>query len=172
MTHGDIKINFKYLFPSSLRNRSIANFIQIRKFQVIFYRSNDFFSVLLQGVWGDGEFTKLDDLIKTMTTFVYILTCVHAAANFNQYDEYGFAPNFPFRLMGLPPKNKVFYSMNDSISYKKKNSGTIYLQIVWSFKIVTNRLCWHSQKDIAIQYLVFCQNNVIFSTQMLPLYFF
>jgi len=60
----------------------------------------------MRGVWGDGEFTKLDDLIKTLTSIVYILTCVHAAANFNQYDEYGFAPNFPFKLRGLPPKNK------------------------------------------------------------------
>ena len=62
---------------------------------------------ITQGVWGDGEFTKLDDLIKTVTSMVYILTCVHAAANFNQYDEYGFAPNMPFKLNGLPPKNKV-----------------------------------------------------------------
>eukprot|EP00111_Clytia_hemisphaerica_P017039 TCONS_00050503-protein len=60
----------------------------------------------MKGVWGDGKFEKLDDLIKTVTSIVYILSCAHSAANFNQYDEYGFQPNFPFKLNGSPPKNK------------------------------------------------------------------
>jgi len=38
---------------------------------------------------------------------VFILTSVHAAVNFNQYDEYAFTPNMPFRLDGSPPTNKV-----------------------------------------------------------------
>ena len=62
-----------------------------------------------QGVWGDGVFNNMEDLIKTLTTYTFILSCVHAAANFNQYDEYGFPPNMPFKLRGLPPKNKVEY---------------------------------------------------------------
>ena len=56
---------------------------------------------------------------------VYILTCVHAAANFNQYDEYGFQPNFPFKLRGLPPKNKV--NLYLKISKKKTQKMASYL---------------------------------------------
>jgi len=60
----------------------------------------------MKGVWGNGSFTNIDDLAKTMTTMVFILTNVHAAANFNQYEEYGFPPNYPFRLNDTPPTNK------------------------------------------------------------------
>uniref|UniRef100_A0A7M6DMI8 Allene oxide synthase lipoxygenase protein n=1 Tax=Clytia hemisphaerica TaxID=252671 RepID=A0A7M6DMI8_9CNID len=60
----------------------------------------------MRGVWGDGAFTKLDDLSKTLSTMVFILSNVHAAANFNQYDEYGYPPNLPFRLDGAPPTDK------------------------------------------------------------------
>ena len=69
-----------------------------------------------QGVWGNGSFTNMDDLTKTMATMVFILTNVHAAANFNQYEEYGFPPNYPFRLNGTPPTskvNKTFYSKSN-----------------------------------------------------------
>jgi len=60
----------------------------------------------MKGVWGNGSFTNMDDLTKTMATMVFILTNVHAAANFNQYEEYGFPPNYPFRLNGTPPTTK------------------------------------------------------------------
>ena len=61
----------------------------------------------MQGVWGDGAFGNMKDLSKTLATLVFILTNGHAAANFNQYDEYGYPPNFPFRLDGAPPFDKV-----------------------------------------------------------------
>ena len=38
---------------------------------------------------------------------VYILTNIHAAVNFGQYDEYTYPPNMPFRLAGKPPTSKV-----------------------------------------------------------------
>ena len=61
----------------------------------------------MQGVWGDGSFLNMKDLCKTLTALVFILTNGHAAVNFNQYDEYGYPPNFPFRLDGTPPNDKV-----------------------------------------------------------------
>ena len=61
----------------------------------------------MQGVWGNGAFRSMEGLSKTMTTLVFILTNVHAAVNFNQYDEYAYPPNFPFRLDGVPPTDKV-----------------------------------------------------------------
>jgi len=67
----------------------------------------------MKGVWGsqndEGKmgFNTMEELTKTLTTIVFILTNVHAAANFNQYDEYAYPPNFPFRLDGSPPTDKV-----------------------------------------------------------------
>ena len=61
----------------------------------------------MKGVQGDGKMKKLEYLTKTLSTMVFILSNVHAAAKFNQYDEYGYPPNLPFRLDGAPPTDKV-----------------------------------------------------------------
>merc|ERR1719229_1474728 len=52
------------------------------------------------------QFNTMKEVSQTLTTMVFILTNVHAAANFNQYDEYAYPPNYPFRLDGKPPINK------------------------------------------------------------------
>ena len=49
----------------------------------------------------------MEDLSKTLTALVFILTNGHAAVNYNQYDEYAYPPNCPFRLAGTPLNNKV-----------------------------------------------------------------
>ncbi|XP_066922874.1 polyunsaturated fatty acid 5-lipoxygenase-like [Clytia hemisphaerica] len=69
----------------------------------------------MKGVLGNGQFTTMEDLTKTLSTLVFILTNVHAAANFNQYDEYAYPPNFPFRLKGSPPTNKDSISEEDLV---------------------------------------------------------
>lgn len=38
---------------------------------------------------------------------------MHAAANFPQYDAYGFPPNYPTKIRGVPPKNKVRQNDNN-----------------------------------------------------------
>ena len=42
-----------------------------------------------------------------MTTFIFIGSVGHAAANFAQYEQYGYPPNYPTKLYGERPKNKV-----------------------------------------------------------------
>lgn len=72
----------------------------------------------MQGVWGNGAFSNMEDLCKTMSTLVFILTNVHAAANFSQYDEYAYPPNFPLRLDGVPPTDKV---SNLRLTFQRQN---------------------------------------------------
>lgn len=60
-----------------------------------------------QGVFGDGKFTDLEDLIKAVTSIIFISSVGHSAANFAQYDEYAFPPNYPAFLRGKPPTSKV-----------------------------------------------------------------
>lgn len=62
---------------------------------------------VLQGVFGGGKFTDLEDLIKAVTTIIFISSVGHSAANFAQYDEYAFPPNYPAFLRGKPPTSKV-----------------------------------------------------------------
>ena len=61
----------------------------------------------MQGAWGNGAFGNMEDLCKTMKKLVFILTNIHAAANFSQYNEYEYPKNFPLRLGGVLRTHKV-----------------------------------------------------------------
>lgn len=63
--------------------------------------------LFIQGVFGDGKFSDLEDLIKAVTSIIFISSVGHSAANFAQYDEYAFPPNYPAFLRGKPPNSKV-----------------------------------------------------------------
>jgi len=57
----------------------------------------------MKGVPGNGEITKVTELASIVTSFIYISSVAHAAANFPQYDQMSFIPNFPAQLLGIPP---------------------------------------------------------------------
>lgn len=63
--------------------------------------------LFFQGVFGRGKFTNTDDLIKFISTVIFLSSAQHAAVNFTQYDEYAFTPFYPGSLRGEPPRNKV-----------------------------------------------------------------
>jgi len=58
----------------------------------------------LKGVPGDGKITHVTQLASIVTSVIYTASAGHAAANFPQYDQYAFAPNFSSKLHGTPPK--------------------------------------------------------------------
>jgi len=43
----------------------------------------------------------------TLTAIIYACSVGHAAANFQQYDEYGAPLNYPFIMTGTPPTDKA-----------------------------------------------------------------
>jgi hypothetical protein len=51
----------------------------------------------------------------TLTAIIYTCSIAHAAANFQQYDEYGAPLNYPFIMTGTPPTDKVS-EFNDPFS--------------------------------------------------------
>jgi len=60
----------------------------------------------IKGVFGNGQFSDLNDLKKTITSVLFLASVAHASANFAQYDEYAFPPNYPSILLGDPPNSK------------------------------------------------------------------
>ncbi|XP_069128848.1 polyunsaturated fatty acid 5-lipoxygenase-like [Argopecten irradians] len=61
----------------------------------------------IRGVPGDGSITNESDLVSILTSIIFTVSVGHAAANFAQYDEYGFPPNYPMTMEGLPPVDKT-----------------------------------------------------------------
>ena len=54
------------------------------------------------------KLTTNDELIEVLTVFIFISSVGHAAANFEQYNQYAFPPNYPSILYGERPKSKVW----------------------------------------------------------------
>jgi hypothetical protein len=61
----------------------------------------------MKGVPGNGKFENKEDLIEALTCVIFMCSLRHGAANFSQYDDYAFTPNYPSHLNGDPPTNKV-----------------------------------------------------------------
>lgn len=59
----------------------------------------------MQGV--PSPITSIGELTELITTFIFMASVGHASANFCQYDEYAYPPNYPAQLIGERPKNKV-----------------------------------------------------------------
>ncbi|CAG5122755.1 unnamed protein product, partial [Candidula unifasciata] len=55
------------------------------------------------GVPGNGHITTNDQLTQILTSIIYSCSVAHAAANFPQYEEYGFPLKYPAMLRGKPP---------------------------------------------------------------------
>ena len=61
--------------------------------------------ILFQGV--PASLTSAEELTEMLTVFIFISSVGHAAANFGQYDEYAFPPNYPSTLNCERPTTKV-----------------------------------------------------------------
>ena len=49
---------------------------------------------------GKYRIEELEDLIEIVTVLIFSASVQHAAVNFEQYDQYGFPPNYPGMLRG------------------------------------------------------------------------
>lgn len=104
----------------------------------------------IKGVFGEGTFTDLEDLIKTVTSIIFISSVGHSAANFAQYDEYAFPPNYPAFLRGKPPTSKEPLSEQDIIDALPVKDMTLDIIIVT--KILSDRGT-NALGDFEVQYM-------------------
>ncbi|XP_064634877.1 allene oxide synthase-lipoxygenase protein-like [Lineus longissimus] len=79
----------------------------------------------LKGVPGEGKFEKREDLIETLTCTIFMCSVKHAAANFSQYDDYAFTPNFPMHLVTDPPTDKVPRTPEDVVKALPSKNDTL-----------------------------------------------
>lgn len=52
-------------------------------------------------------FNSVEEVIDVVTVIISTCSLGHAAANFQQYEQYGFVPNYPGILLSEVPKEKV-----------------------------------------------------------------
>lgn len=80
---------------------------EIQQWGAELVKSRDEGGVGILGVPNNGVFEVIDQLVVTLTAIIYACSVGHAAANFQQYDEYGAPLNYPFSMNGTPPKDKM-----------------------------------------------------------------
>lgn len=86
----------------------------------------------LKGVPGQekGRFTTHDEVIDTVAAIISQCSVAHAAANFQQYEDYAFPPNYPAYLDRGPPKDKRALSEDDVVSLLPSKQVTLDAMII------------------------------------------
>ncbi|XP_067141775.1 allene oxide synthase-lipoxygenase protein-like [Centruroides vittatus] len=106
----------------------------------------------IKGVPGDenGKFTTYEHVILTISSIISTCSIGHAAANFQQYDEYAFPPNYPSMLTGEPPKDKRPLEEKDILNQIPNKEITLDVMIIT--KLLSSKGT-NSLGDFEIQYL-------------------
>lgn len=92
----------------------------------------------------------MEDLIKVVTSIIFISSVGHSAANFAQYDEYAFPPNYPAFLRGKPPTSKEPLTEQEIINALPVKDMTLDIIIVT--KILSDRGT-NALGDFEVQYM-------------------
>ncbi|CAB4038068.1 arachidonate 5-lipoxygenase-like, partial [Paramuricea clavata] len=91
----------------------------------------------IKGIPGEGKFESFDELVKTLTSIIFMCTAGHAAVNLPQYDEYGYSPNYPTLLVGEPPCDTRWRDKHDVLRHLPTKD--LCLQSVIYAKLMTDR---------------------------------
>lgn len=86
----------------------------------------------LHGVPGSecNRFTDAEEVIDVITVIISTCSLGHAAANFQQYDEYAFPPNYPGILFGDVPTFKVSMTENDVLNRIPNKQTTLDIMVI------------------------------------------
>ncbi|GAB6033440.1 hypothetical protein CHUAL_013326 [Chamberlinius hualienensis] len=106
----------------------------------------------LHGVPGDdvNGFTTVDEIIETVTSIIATCSIGHSAANFQQYDEYAFLPNYPGILIGDIPKTKEPLTERDILCRLPNKDITLDTMVIT--KLLSSKGT-KSLGDFEVQYL-------------------
>ncbi|XP_013400520.1 allene oxide synthase-lipoxygenase protein [Lingula anatina] len=104
----------------------------------------------VKGIPGDGVFSSNEELIVTCTSVIFISSVVHASVNFGQFASYGFPPNYPAYLNGMPPTDKNPVSESDIMKALPDKSQTLEIMVIT--KLLSEKGT-NSLGDFEVQYL-------------------
>lgn len=106
----------------------------------------------LKGVPGEenGRFTTVDEVIDTVTAIISQCSVGHAAANFQQYEDYAFPPNYPAFLDGTPPVDKAAFTEDDLVRLLPSKEATLDSMIIT--KLLSSKGT-NSLGDFEVQYM-------------------
>ncbi|CAN8006286.1 unnamed protein product, partial [Ixodes hexagonus] len=106
----------------------------------------------LKGVPGEekGRFTTQEEVIDTVAAIISQCSVAHAAANFQQYEDYAFPPNYPAYLDRGPPKDKRALSEDDIVSLLPSKQVTLDAMIIT--KLLSSKGT-NSLGDFEVQYM-------------------
>ena len=105
----------------------------------------------LLGVPGGGMLTDTQQLIQIITSLISTCSVMHASANFPQYEEYAFPPNYPSLLRGTPPTSKSCVTSEEDILATLPDLSTT-LDIMIVTKILSEQNT-NSLGDFEVQYI-------------------
>ncbi|XP_071509469.1 polyunsaturated fatty acid 5-lipoxygenase-like [Diadema antillarum] len=113
-------------------------------------RDPDEVTVNMKGLPNGGRFKTVDEVVEVVTNFIFICSVGHASANFGQYDEYAFPPNYPAWLHGSPPRDKTPLTEQDIIAQLPDKAQT--LSVITLTKILSSKGT-NSLGDFEVQYI-------------------
>ncbi|XP_059484413.1 allene oxide synthase-lipoxygenase protein-like [Neocloeon triangulifer] len=103
------------------------------------------------GIGGMPEkLENIDQLITICTAVVAACSLGHAGANFQQYDAYGFVPNYPGILMNMPPQKKREMTEKDILEFLPNKSTTLDIMVITKLLSMKGT---KSLGDFEVQYL-------------------
>ncbi|XP_046394318.1 polyunsaturated fatty acid 5-lipoxygenase-like [Ischnura elegans] len=129
----------------------IANDYELQAWREELVRPRSEGGLELQDVPGsNGRFETADEIAETMTVLVSTCSLGHAAANFQQYEAYGFIPNFPGKLTGAPPTDKQELGEADIMKYLPNKKETLDIMVITKLLSMKGT---KSLGDFEVQYL-------------------
>lgn len=140
-------VNYYYDTPEKLDND-----YELQQWRDELVKERHLTGVGLKGVPGDehGRFTNVEQVIDTVTAIIQQCSVAHAAANFQQYEEYAFPPNYPAFLYNGPPKDKRAWTQEDIVSILPSRQVTLDSMIIT--KLLSSKGT-NSLGDFEIQYM-------------------
>lgn len=129
---------------------SITEDWELQQWREELEKENEDGGVGIKGIPGSKGFTQVDEIVDVITSIISICSINHSAANFLQYNEYAFPPNYPGILYGEPPRDKTPLTEEDILNHLPDKNVT--LDII----TITNLLSSKGTKslgDFEVQYL-------------------
>ncbi|XP_022248316.1 allene oxide synthase-lipoxygenase protein-like [Limulus polyphemus] len=131
--------------------QKVINDVELQHWREELVLSRNDGGVGLLGVPGEtGKFTTIDQVIDVVSVIISTCSIGHAAANFQQYSEYGFPPNYPGIVCDDVIQDKRPRTMQDVLKTLPDKETTLDIMVIT--KLLSARGT-KSLGDFEVQYL-------------------